>query len=71
MQHSTKEEDMWQDCHDATLLAWRVFYGDILHGMWCFNNVPQLHVPLGAHFATARDMLQPRLQKVAREEGLG
>ena len=41
VQHSTKEEDVWQDCHDASLLAWGVFYGVILHGMRCFNNVTQ------------------------------
>ena len=29
VQHSTKEEDVWEDCHDANLLAWGVIYGDI------------------------------------------
>ena len=24
-------------------------YGDIPHGMRCFNNVTQLHAPTGAH----------------------
>ena len=27
VQHSTKEEDAWEDCHDAGLLAWGV-------GLW-------------------------------------
>ena len=71
MQHSTKEEDVWEDCHDATLLAWGVVCGDILHSMRFFNNGAQLHAPTGAHLATATDMLQARLQKVAREEGPG
>ena len=35
--HSIKEEDVWEDCHDASLLAWGVVYGDILHGMRCFK----------------------------------
>ena len=56
---------------DANLLAWGVVYGDILHGMRCFNSVAQLRAPTGAHLATARGMLQARLQKVACEEGRG
>ena len=27
VQHSTKEEDVWEDCHDASLLAWGWFMG--------------------------------------------
>ena len=69
VQHSTKEEEVWEDCHDASLLAWGVVYGDVLHGMRCFNNVAQLRAPTSAHLATTTDMLQARLQKVAREEG--
>ena len=38
VQHCTKEE-VWEDCHDASLLTWGVVYGDILHGMPCFNSV--------------------------------
>ena len=30
VQYSTKEDDVWEDCHDATLLAWGLVYGDIL-----------------------------------------
>ena len=71
VQHSTKDEDVWEGCHDATLLAWGVVYGDILHGMRCFNSVAQLRAPTGAHLATATGMLQARLQKVACEEGQG
>ena len=71
VQHSTKEGDVWEDCHDATLLAFGVVYGDILHGMRCFNNVAQLRASTRAHLATATDMIHARLQKVAREEGLG
>ena len=71
VQISTKEEDAWEDCDDANLLAWGVVYGDILHGMRCFNNVAQLRAHTGAHLATATYMLQARLQKVAREEGPG
>ena len=71
VQHSTKEEDVWEDCHDASLLAWGVVYGDILHGMRCFNSVTQLRAPTGAHLATTTGMLQARLQKVACEEGPG
>ena len=71
LQHSTKEEDVWEDCHDASLLAWGVVYGDILHGMRCFNSVAQLRAPTGAHLATATGMLEARLQKVAQEEGQG
>ena len=55
----------------AALVAWGPVYGDILHGMRCFNNVAQLRVPIGAYFAFATDMLQAPLQKVAREEGPG
>ena len=62
---------MWEDSHDATLIAWGVVYGDILHGMRCCNNFTQLHAPTGAHLATATDMLHVRVQKVAGEEGLG
>ena len=69
MQHSTKEEDAWEDCHNASLLAWGVVCGDIVHGMRCFNNVAQLRAPTGAHLATATGMLEARLQKVAQEEG--
>ena len=71
VQHSTKEADVWEDCHDASLLAWGVVYGDILHGIWCFDNVAQLRTPTGAHSATATNMPQARLHKVAREEGPG
>ena len=71
VQHSTKEEDVWENCHDASLLACGVVYGDILHGMRCFNNVAQLRAPTGAHLATATDMLRAQLQKVAWEEGPG
>ena len=71
VQHSIKEEDVWEDCHDASLLAWGVVYGDILHGMRCFNSVAQLRAPTGAHLATATGMLEARLQRVAREEGPG
>ena len=71
VQHSTEEEDVWEDCHDASLLAWGVVYGDILHGMRCFNSVAQLRAPTGAHLATATIMLEARLQRVAREEGPG
>ena len=71
VQHSMKEEDVWEDCHDASLLAWGVVYGDILHGMRCFNSVAQLRAPTGAHLATATGMLEARLQRVAREEGPG
>ena len=46
MQHSTKEEDVWEDCHDASLLASGVVYADILHDMRSFNSVAQLRVPL-------------------------
>ena len=71
LQHSTKEEDVCEDYQDASLLAWGVVYGDILHGMRCFNNVAQLRAPTGAHLATATGMLEARLQKVAPEEGQG
>ena len=69
VQQSTKEEIVWEGCHDASLLAWGVVYGDILHGMWCFNTVAQPCAPTGAHLATTTHMLQAQLQKVAREEG--
>ena len=36
---------MWEDCHDAIILAWVVLYGDILHSNRCLNNVAQLHAP--------------------------
>ena len=71
VQHSTKEEDVWDDFHDASLLALGLVYGDILPGMRCFNDVARPRAPTGAHLATATDMLQARLQKVAREEGPG
>ena len=71
VQHSTKEEDVWEDSHDASLLAWGVVYGDILHGMQCFNNMAQLCAPAGAHLAIATDMPRARLQKAAREQGPG
>ena len=71
VQHSTKEVDVWEECHDASLLAWGVVYGNILHGMRCFDNVAQLRAPTGAHLATATGMLQARLQNVAQEEGPG
>ena len=69
VQHFTKEDDVREDCYDASLLAWGVVYGDILHGMRCFNNVAQLCAPTAAHSATATDMIRARLQKVAEEEG--
>ena len=62
---------MWEDCHDAGLLSWAVVYGDILHGTRSFNNVAQLHAPTGAHLTKATEMLQARVEKVAREEGPG
>ena len=65
VQHSTKEEDVWEDHNDASLLAWGVVYGNILHGIRCFNNIAWLHAPTGAHLATATDMLQARVQRVA------
>ena len=68
---TTKEEDVWEDCHDAGLLSWAVVYGDILHGTRSFNNVAQLHAPTGAHLTKATEMLQARVEKVAREEGPG
>ena len=37
----------------------------------CINNVAQLHAPTGAHLAKANEMLQARVEKVAREEGPG
>ena len=66
---TTKEEDVWEDCHDAGLLSWAVVYGDILHGTRSFNNVAQLHAPTGGHLTKATEMLQARVEKVAREEG--
>ena len=71
VQHSTKEEDVLEDCHDASLLAWGGGLWGHLHGMRCFNSVAQLRVATGAHLATATGMLQARLQKVACEEGPG
>ena len=68
---TTKEVDVWEDCHDAGLLSWAVVYGDILHGTRSFNNVAQLHAPTGAHLTKATEMLQARVEKVAREEGPG
>ena len=68
---STKEEDVWEDCHDVGLLSWTVVYGDILHSTRGFNNVAQMHAPTGAHLAKAIKMLQARVEKVAREEGPG
>ena len=53
---TTKEEDVWEDCHDAGLLSWAVVYGDILHGTRSFNNVAQLHAPTGAHLTKATKM---------------
>ena len=52
------------------------------HGQWymetyytahtgSFNNVAQLHAPTGAHLTKATEMLQARVEKVAREEGPG
>ena len=68
---TTKQEDVWDDCHDSSLLSWAVVYGDILHGTCSFNNVAQLHAPTGAHLTKATEMLQARVEKVAREEGPG
>ena len=39
--------------------------------MRCFNSVGQLRAPTCAQLATTTGMLQARLQRVAREEGLG
>ena len=39
VQNSTKKEDVWEECHDATLLACGVVYDAIVHCMPCFNNV--------------------------------
>ena len=63
-----QEEDVWEDCHDATLIARGVVYGDIVHSMRCFNNVAHLCAPTGAHFTTATDMLWAQVQKVVQEE---
>ena len=71
MHLTTKEEDVWEDCHDAGLLSRAVVYGDILHGTRSFNNVAQLHAPTGAHLTKAPEMLQARVETVAREEGPG
>ena len=71
VQHSTKAEDAWADCHDASLLAWGVVCGDMMHGMRCFNTVAQLRAPTSTHLATATGMLKAWLQKVACEEGPG
>ena len=60
---------MWEDCHDASFLSWALVYGDILHGTRSLNNVAQLHAPTGAHVTKATEMLQARVEKVAREEG--
>ena len=68
---TTKEEDVWEDCHDAGLLSWAVVYGDIPHGTHSFNNVPQLHAQTGIHLTKATEMLQARVEKVAREDGPG
>ena len=54
---TTREEDVWEDCHDAGLLSWAVVYGDILHGTRNFNNVAQLHAPTCAHLTKATEML--------------
>ena len=62
---------MWEDYHDATSLARGLVYGDIYDGMRCFKDVAQLRAHSGAHLATKADMLQARLQKVARQEGPG
>ena len=70
-QLTTNEEDVWEDCHDARLLSWAVVYGDILHGTRSFNNVAQLHAPTGAHLTKATEMLQARVEKVAREKRSG
>ena len=59
---------MWEECHDATLVAWGVVYGDTPHGMPCFNNVGELRAPTGAHVATAINKLHAWLDKMAREE---
>ena len=67
---STKEEGVWEDCHDASLLSWAVVCGDILHGTRSFNNVAQLHAPTGAHLTKATEMLQARVENVAREAPL-
>ena len=58
-----------KDRHDATLLACGVVYGDTPHGMRCFSNVARMRAPICAHLATATDMLQALLHKVAKEEG--
>ena len=68
---TTKEEDAWEDCHDAGLLSWAVVYGDKLHGTRSFHNVAQLHAPTGAPLTKATEMLHAQVEKVAREEGLG
>ena len=62
---------MWEGCHDAGLLSSAVVYGDIPHGTRSFNNVAQLHAPTGAQLTKATEMLQARVEKVAREEGPG
>ena len=68
---TTKEEDVWEDSHDAGLLSWALVYGDILHGTRSFTNVAQLHAPTGAHLTKATEMLQAQVEKLAREEGPG
>ena len=37
-----------------------VVYGDILHGMQCFDSVAQLRAPTDAYLATATGMLEAR-----------
>ena len=62
---------MWKDCHDASLLASGVVYGNIQHGMRCVNCVAQLRAPIGAILASTTGILQARLEKAACEEGPG
>ena len=66
---TTKDEDVWEDCHDAGLLSRAVVHGDILHGTRSFDNAAQLHAPIGAHLTKATEMLQARVENMAREEG--
>ena len=68
---TTKEEDVWEDCHDAGLLSRAVVYGDILHGTRSFNNVAQLHAPTGAHLTKATEMLQARWKRWRGRRGKG
>ena len=44
-----------------SLIACGGAYGDILHGTCCFHDVAWLHSPIGAHLATATDMLLARV----------